>query len=169
MVVVYFSDLVYHVVTRESLLEEWHCKRVLVDTYVARVEELMALKTVAVLDDDPALIELYRTILQEEGYRFVPISYTSDFASLMRSIWQANADLLILDIRIPGVDSFEVIEALETTSKVKKPKILVCSASRNEIKAMEQKLHESALAVPTILEKPFDLDDFVTQVQSLLG
>lgn len=129
----------------------------------------MALKTVAVLDDDYAMLELYKTILIEEGYKVVPIAYTRNFAALIASIRQAQASLLILDIRIPGVNSFEVVQALETDPTTPAPQIMICSASHKEILATEQKIREQGLPVPAVLEKPFDLDNFLELVIRLLN
>jgi CheY-like chemotaxis protein len=122
---------------------------------------------VAVLDDDPALVDLYSTILQDEDFAVTLVPYTLTFDEILNRIRKSRAELLILDIRIPGIDSLEVIRALENDPADLPIKILICSASHNEIATIEQKLQTLGLPVPAILEKPFDLDDFLSLVHEL--
>lgn len=126
------------------------------------------MKTIAILDDDPTLVELYNNILQEEGYNPVPLALSRDLKILLEDIEQSQAKVLILDIRIPGIDTYKVIEELEARPAHRRAKILVCSAAYQELANLSQKLGEAGISVPMILQKPFDLEVFVEQIEKLV-
>lgn len=129
----------------------------------------MSLKTVAVLDDDPALVDLYKTILQEEGYTVNPVPFTNDLETILNNIRSLQPVLLILDVYIPGVSGLEVLQGLQKPGGSTELPVLLCSAAHNEIVVMEQQLQQAGLVVPPVLEKPFDLDDFVSLINRLVG
>lgn len=60
-------------------------------------------------DDDQSLSELLQQYLQQEGYRVDCVSRGDEIAAQLR---QANYDLLILDIMMPGRQGLEVLQDL---------------------------------------------------------
>jgi DNA-binding response OmpR family regulator len=64
------------------------------------------MKTVLIADDDKNLALLYEEELTEEGYR-VEVVY--DAKSAIARIEETPPDLLVLDIRMPGMDGIEAL------------------------------------------------------------
>jgi DNA-binding NtrC family response regulator len=126
------------------------------------------LKTVAVLDDDQALIELYQTILEEDGYRVHPVAISRQLSQILTGISAVNPDVLILDIHIPGLSSFDILKNIEGYHELANLKVLVCSASRPSLTNLLELLVKANLTVPQILEKPFDLDELSQLVDRLV-
>ncbi len=126
------------------------------------------MSTIALLDDDPTLIDLYTTILQEEGYDVLPLNISGDTNRLLTNIRQLQVDLLITDIRIPGVSTFEIVRVLHSELDHLQFKIMVCSAARKDMAELVQRLTKNDLPLPAMLEKPFDLDEFVSTVKRLI-
>lgn len=126
------------------------------------------MNTIALFDDDPTLIDLYTTILQEEGYEVLPLTISGSTDTLLTNIRQLEVDLLIIDIRIPGVNTFEIVKVLQAEFEQLQLKIMVCSAARNDIAELIAKLTENGLPLPALVEKPFDLDEFVKSVKGLI-
>lgn len=126
------------------------------------------MKTVAVLDDDQALIELYQTILEEEGYRVHPVTISRQLSQILARISAVNPDVLILDIHIPGLNSFDILKSIEGYHELANLKVLVCSASRSSLTNLQELLVQANLTVPQILEKPFDLDELSQVVGRLV-
>lgn len=126
------------------------------------------MKTVAVLDDDQALIELYQTVLEEEGYSVRPVAITKQMPILLTRLSATNPDLLILDVHIPGLSSFEVLQSIGNNPELANLKVLVCSASRPSLNTLQEMLEKANLAVPQTLEKPFDLDELSQVVSSMV-
>ena len=64
------------------------------------------MKTILIADDDKNLALLYEEELTEEGYR---VGVVYDAKSAITRIEEAPPDLLILDIRMPGMDGIEAL------------------------------------------------------------
>ena len=67
------------------------------------------MKTILVADDDPVGRELIREILESQGYRVIE---AGDGSVALSSIQAAQPDLVLLDIQMPVLDGFGVIQAL---------------------------------------------------------
>jgi len=125
------------------------------------------MKTIAILDDDPTLVELYTNILQDEGYNVVTLSLSSTIKELIEKLRQSRAKVLILDIKIPGIDALQIIKELEVGLMAQQLKVLICSGAYQDIANLIQKLEEAKLNLPLVLRKPFDLDVFVEHLERL--
>ncbi len=64
------------------------------------------MKTILVVDDDDAIRLLIEMELTDEGYRVLTASNAQDALKLVQS---EQLDLVILDIRMPGMDGLEVL------------------------------------------------------------
>jgi CheY-like chemotaxis protein len=127
------------------------------------------LKTVAVLDDDQALIELYQTVLEEDGYAVHAVPISQHLSQVLAKINAAHPDILILDIHIPGLNSFDVVKSIQTNPETAKLKVLVCSASRPSLNTLQEMLTKDGLTAPLVLEKPFDLDELSETIGAMFG
>ena len=65
--------------------------------------------TVVVIDDDPVDLDLVEAMLTPEGYAVVRASSGSDGIRLVRT---SHPGVVLLDLMMPGMDGFEVVEAL---------------------------------------------------------
>ena len=66
-----------------------------------------------VIDDDPLAIELVEAVLQPEGYTILKATSGEDGVALAQ---QELPSLIILDLLMPGVDGFAVVERLRADS-----------------------------------------------------
>ena len=66
-------------------------------------------KTILTIDDDPMAVELVESILTEEGFRVLKAYGGEEGLSTAR---QEAPALIILDLLMPGVDGFTVVERL---------------------------------------------------------
>lgn len=64
------------------------------------------MKTILVVDDDEAIRILLKEELTEEGYRVITASNARD---ALKMVEQEPLDLVILDIRMPGMDGLEAL------------------------------------------------------------
>jgi len=64
------------------------------------------MKTILVVDDEDAIRMLIETELMEEGYRVLTASNAQDALKLVQT---EQLDLVILDIRMPGMDGLEAL------------------------------------------------------------
>lgn len=122
---------------------------------------------IGLLEDDAAIQEMLRLVLEEEGYTVIvyPTAEASLNALLAPSTEQKNKpiDLLIVDWRLSGsAPGTEVIRKLRSnTSFDSLPIILTTAAAFNDTDEL-QNLHVS------LLEKPFAVDDVVSLIKNLV-
>lgn len=63
-------------------------------------------QTILVVDDEPNIRLLYEKELQQEGYGVV---LASDAREALRIMAQSRPDLVVLDIKMPGMDGIEAL------------------------------------------------------------
>lgn len=114
----------------------------------------MAKGTILVVDDDPFIVELVETALQEVGYE-VCSAVNEAAVQLARDV---HPNAILLDIMMPGLDGVEIsrrLRADETTADI--PIIAMSAHSRLQTAA-------SAMQADDQLEKPFALEHLYTTV-----
>jgi len=67
--------------------------------------------TVLMIEDDPAVADMYKLRLEVDGYR---VTVATDGSSGLELARQAPPDLIYLDVRMPGMDGLEVLEQLRS-------------------------------------------------------
>ena len=119
---------------------------------------------IAVVDDESLLLDLYTTVLQDEGYRVVPCKNTSE---ALTSIKRDLPDVVILDpwFETPrgGWAIYQALIEDPTTARI--PVILCTAADLSELHPPAE-LYAAPVA---ILYKPFLLDELLTAVKIALA
>ena len=117
-------------------------------------------KVVVVGEDDEPIATLLRdSINDENGYQAVVVS---DGALVIDTVRQVHADLLILDIMMPGLNGFEVFDRVRADTAIRDMPVLFVSAATNQYdRDFEQR------GIKDVISKPFDLNDLLEQVRVL--
>ena len=68
--------------------------------------------SILVVDDDPGLRESFRLILEDE-YDVLDVPDGAQALDVLRS---CQVDLVLLDIRLPGMDGLEVLERIKAST-----------------------------------------------------
>lgn len=79
---------------------------------------------ILVVEDDMFLRDLLGQKLDEEG---VVAQYAEDGLSAIDMIKEIHPDLVVLDIILPGIDGFEVLERIKQDEEVKDIPVLILS------------------------------------------
>jgi len=82
-------------------------------------------KRVLVVDDEPAAVDLLTQILQDEGYE-VKGTYSGEEA--LRALDAAPQDIILLDLLMPEMDGFEVIQRVKANPRWRDIPIIVVTA-----------------------------------------
>jgi DNA-binding response OmpR family regulator len=109
-----------------------------------------------VVDDHPKVRKFVEISLKLRGFKVVCASCGEEALKLVES---ASPDIMILDIVMPGMDGFEVLEKLRTIRKIPVIAFSASPGSRDNI------LQAGA---DDFLPKPFDPDVMVGRIQALL-
>ncbi len=79
---------------------------------------------VLLIEDEKEVAELYRLKLSLDGYN---VSVASDGESGLKNATSEKPDLIFLDIKMPGMDGFEVLKHLRKNEVTKNTPIVILS------------------------------------------
>ncbi|MDO8427048.1 MAG: response regulator [Deltaproteobacteria bacterium] len=120
-------------------------------------------KKILIIDDEMNVVEFIKGALESmhQGYM---IETAGDGYEALIKVGDFKPELMVLDIRMPNIDGFEVCKRIKGDSHTKDIKILAVTAYGNE--DIEKILQSGA---DNCLPKPIKLKDFQRNVQKLLG
>jgi CheY-like chemotaxis protein len=121
----------------------------------------MTLLKVLVVDDDRAIRDSLREVLLAEGYDVVIAENGAVALQIMRS--QPPPDVVVLDLMMPVLSGWEVLEQLETDASVRDIPVLVVSAMGAPLASSGQ--HGG---VRMSLPKPPDVDALLAAIEHIL-
>ena len=81
-------------------------------------------KTILIIEDDKFLREMIAKRLREEGY---DVSMAVDGEEGIKKIQGEKPDLILLDLILPGIDGFEVLERMRKDSELAKIPVVILS------------------------------------------
>ncbi|HUM25154.1 MAG TPA: GAF domain-containing protein [Anaerolineales bacterium] len=114
-------------------------------------------KTVLTIDDDPQVIGLYERYLQQQGYQVVPLS---DPSMAVERAKQVKPFAITLDVMMPGIDGWQVLDKLKADPETRNIPVIVCSI----IEELEKGFN---LGATDYLVKPILEDDLVNALDRL--
>lgn len=120
---------------------------------------MTARKRVLLVEDEVTLSGLLRDRLQTEGYEVISCTDGE------RGVQQASAslfDLLLLDVRLPGRDGFDVCRELRSR-RIKVPILLL--TARGDL---EDRVKGLKLGADDYLPKPFAMEELLARIEALL-
>jgi DNA-binding response OmpR family regulator len=115
-------------------------------------------RTILVVDDEPAIVRLVRDYLEHGGFAVVT---ASDGPGALEVARRSRPDLVILDLGLPGLDGLDVTRALRRDGAVP---IVMLSARGDE----SDKLVGLELGADDYVTKPFSPKELVARVRAVL-
>lgn len=85
------------------------------------------MRRVLVVDDDPLIIEILRTILDLEEYE---VTAANDGEAALELVGRDSPDVIVLDVMMPGIDGFEVCRRIKADDGG--PPVILLTARDNE-------------------------------------
>ena len=117
---------------------------------------------ILIVDDDPANVILLKQMMAREGY--VSLHGTSDSTQVLRLFSEIQPDLVLLDLTMPQMDGFEVMEQLKKVDPESRVPILVLTGLKDE----ETKLRVLRSGGKDFLSKPFGQTEASLRIKNLL-
>ncbi|QOY94093.1 EAL domain-containing protein [Massilia sp. UMI-21] len=115
---------------------------------------------ILVVDDEPVNVQLLEYLLKTTGYENV--SATHDPRQVVSMHLKQRYDLIILDLHMPGMDGFDVMEALKPLESDSWLPVLVVTAEP------DKKLAALEAGARDFIGKPFDTVEVMTRIRNLL-
>jgi threonine synthase len=118
---------------------------------------------IAIVDDEPNVRVLVRRILQSQGN--YQLFEAADGKSAVDMIMKERPDLVILDLMMPDMDGFQVMDALQKHNETKDIPIIVVTAK--ELTPAEKERMKGH--IQTLMQKgDFMSDELLDEVRALL-
>jgi DNA-binding response OmpR family regulator len=116
---------------------------------------------ILIVDDDPDMLELVAMNLEAAGFGVASLDRGVDAKS---AAFHLAPDLMVLDVMMPEVDGFGVLEALRKDPRTAHVPVVLLSAKATP----EDIRHGIAAGADAYLTKPFDPDELQAKIESLL-
>ncbi len=116
--------------------------------------------SILIVDDQESNVQLLEQMLREAGYRCV--TSTMDPRAVCALHRANHYDLILLDLQMPGMDGFQVMEGLKENETDGYVPILVITAQPGH------KLRALASGAKDFISKPFDLMEVKTRIHNML-
>ena len=115
---------------------------------------------ILIVDDQEANLRLLERLLGEAGYRNVTTcAQPREVCALHRA---NDYDLILLDLQMPGMDGFQVMEALKTNiADAWLPVIVLTAQPGHKLRALQA-------GAKDFISKPFDLVEVKTRIHNML-
>jgi DNA-binding response OmpR family regulator len=118
----------------------------------------MSVSRILVVDDDDDIRGLVRTLLERAGHE---VSDASDGRKGLRELFERSADLVILDVAMPGLDGWATLERIREVSDVP---VLMLTARDAEL----ERVRGLRGGADDYVVKPFGRQELVARVDVLL-
>lgn len=105
-------------------------------------------KRILVVDDDDAIRALLRTVLRRRGF---VVDTARNGVDALEQIGARRYALIVLDLMMPRMSGYELVEQLETQSSMIRPRVLILTAG------IQSRPFDPSLVVGT-MQKPFDVE-----------
>jgi PAS domain S-box-containing protein len=115
---------------------------------------------ILIVDDQETNAQLLEEMLHEAGY--LRVTTTTDPYAVCALHHANHYDLILLDLQMPGMDGFEVMEGLKAAEADGYVPILVITAQPSH------KLRALACGAKDFVAKPFDLVEVKTRIRNML-
>lgn len=118
-------------------------------------------KTILVVEDDTADLNLLSFLLEKQGYK---VKCVKNGLSVMAEIESATIDLVLLDIKLPDIDGYEVCRLLKSFNKSRDIPVIFISALEN----VWDKVKAFKAGGVDYITKPFESKEILVRIENQL-
>jgi DNA-binding response OmpR family regulator len=124
---------------------------------------MVSKKKIMVVDDEPMTTEFLKTLLEMSGYDVIPILSGKECLDKLKT---EKPDVILLDIMMPEVNGWEVLEKIEEDDNYKKIPVIIISAKDQPVDKM---LAEDRYKVADYIVKPFSNKELIEKIKKIVG
>ncbi len=116
---------------------------------------------VLIVDDDKENVDLIAYFLKPQNYQVIT---AHDGVQALQLVEKENPDIILLDIKLPKMDGFEVCERVKKKASSQFIPIIMITA----LKDLKSKIRSLEAGADDFISKPFENIELLTRVKSLL-
>ncbi|KAF0133704.1 MAG: two-component system chemotaxis family response regulator CheY [Candidatus Saganbacteria bacterium] len=120
------------------------------------------MKSILIIDDEVEILSILSFRLENWGYKAIKSDNGHD---ALVKIYNDKPDLVLLDIMMPVMDGFEVLEKIKEKEETKRIPIIVVSVVVSK-KEVEKSI---SLGANYYINKPYDAHDLKNKISMLIG
>jgi len=121
------------------------------------------MKKVLVVEDHPDTQSLLCDLLELEGFE---VRCSGEAQGVLGMARRLQPDLILLDVRLPGLNGIELLKLLNQDRQVREVPVLFCSGATELLEENRDSIEKSGARVIT---KPFTLDGLIESVHETLA
>ena len=126
-----------------------------------RVKDMFEEDALMVVDDDPSILEVLKDYFSDEGFHVWAVN-SGELA--LQTVLTKTPRLILLDIRMPGMNVFEVCRRLKALKETKGIPVIFVSGMQNH----QERIKGFSLGAVDIICKPFQFDELLARVSTHL-
>jgi len=119
---------------------------------------------VVVVDDEPAMTQMISKAIRAQHPDF-EVAEAHDGFRAGAIVATLKPDVVILDLRMPGMDGFEVCQMIKSQEATRRATVIAVTAYPSE----ESNQRILSCGAKTCLPKPLDLDELVSEVEGAIS
>ncbi|MCK6585566.1 MAG: response regulator [Anaerolineales bacterium] len=116
---------------------------------------------ILIVEDDPDVAEMLTAYFRSQEYEVFTVNWGEDG---VRSALQVNPELVILDIRLPDIDGYEVAHRLRNDRRTSNIPIIFLTEKRER----SDRLQGLEIGADDYITKPFDVQELRLRVRNAL-
>ena len=120
----------------------------------------MTMKTILLVDDESAILDALRAVLEDAGYGVVTAGNGAEGLARLRD---SAPDLVVTDTMMPVLDGIGFVRQMKAQPDYSAIPVIMMSAARGALP--KEDLPKAA----SFFQKPFDLDALLTTIERLIG
>jgi len=122
-------------------------------------EESRSRGTIIVVEDDPNISDLLYSLFESDNYNVVPVG---DGIKALEETHQTKADLITLDLSLPGMNGQDVLHHLKNDERTRQIPVIIISAHAASVNGEVREMAEM------VIPKPFDVGELLERVESVM-
>ena len=119
-------------------------------------------KRILIVDDEPNIVISLEFLMMREGHE---VRVARDGEAGLAAVKALRPDLVVLDVMMPKLDGFAVLEALRADATLAHTRVLMLTAKGREAEQNKG----LAMGADAYMPKPFSTRDLVDKVKERLG
>lgn len=120
---------------------------------------------VFVINDTVAILELFRSLLEEEGYRVTTDGFSVELVEMLGRVKDASPDLIVLDfVILDEGKGWQFLQLLKMDREARDIPVIVCTAAAKLVEELQ--VHLDSMGVVVVL-KPFDIDHLLQEIRQI--
>jgi DNA-binding response OmpR family regulator len=117
------------------------------------------LRSILVVDDDKAISKLIKYNLEDKVTQVIEAETGIE---CMRVLCEASIDLVLLDIRLPDFNGWDILNLLRITEPLQRIPVIVLSAEPPDMFLLNQ------FKPDDYIQKPFEMRDLISRIGSVI-